>query len=77
MTIEAAEVRRLSRLVGWPMEKQKAFLVAKGDSDWDTAKESTIATATNALTDTAKMFGIKTNRQSRVKLYEPPEDTST
>ena len=70
MTIEAAEVRRISRLVGWPSEKQESFLRANGDSEWDTAKESTIAIAMDHLKATAKMFGVKIAGRRGVKLYE-------
>ena len=82
MTIEAANVRRLAKLVGWPAGKQKAFLIAKGDTEWDTAKQSTIDSAVSHLEETAKMFDIgvdkninakKPDKRSKLKLYEPPK----
>jgi hypothetical protein len=79
MTIEAANVRRLAKLVGWPALKQKAFLTAKGDAEWDTAKKSTIDLAVSHLEDTAKMFGIeiekteKADQKTKLKLYDPTD----
>lgn len=78
MTIEAANVRRLAKLVGWPAGKQKAFLKAKGDTEWDTAKQSTIDSAVSHLEGTAKMFGVEidkdeigNDKKSKLKLYDP------
>ena len=71
MTIEAAEIRRLAKLVGWPVEKQKSFLKANGDREWDTAKESTVSKAMRHLKETAKMFGVKIAQRNGVKLYDP------
>ena len=77
MTIEAANVRRLAKLVGWPAGKQKAYLIAKGDTEWDTAKQSTIDSAVSHLEGTAKMFGVeignaeKSEKKSKLKLYDP------
>ena len=70
---EANDVRRLAELVGWPAGKRQAFLEAKGDTKWDTAKQSTIDSAVSHLEETAKMFGIDTAGRSDLKIYEPPK----
>lgn len=68
------ELQRLIFLTNWVAETQNRFLKKRGDTEWSTAKISTIDDALDMMRSTVKMFKLQDEEDLKVYAHDGPEE---